>query len=111
LQTADLYDDLMAVSPFLSDTVLKSAIYKEDVFPAAMVRDVLVANPQSAKSYDIIESLDSRWDQIPEWMMDQIMEGVDITGAKEAIERNLAGWKHKRGEHFTNLYRHYLLTG
>jgi hypothetical protein len=110
-QSGDLYDDLMAGSPFLSDTVLKSAIYKEDVFPAAMVRDVLVANPQSAKSNDVIESLDNRWDQMPEWMMDQIMEGVDITGAKEAIERNLAGWKHKRGEHFTNLYRHYLYNG
>jgi hypothetical protein len=111
LQTGDLYDDLMAGSPFLSDTVLKSAIYKEDVFPSAMIRDVLVANPQSAKSHDIIESLDNRWDQMPGWMIDQIMEGVDITGAKEAIERNLAGWKHKRGEHFTNLYRHYLYDG
>ncbi|MFU8843094.1 MAG: hypothetical protein ACNA7V_04725 [Bacteroidales bacterium] len=111
LHSGDLYDDLMAGSPFLSDTVLKSAIYKEDVFPAAMVRDVLVANPQSAKSNDIIESLDYRWDQMPGWMMDQIMEGVDITGAKEAIEGNLAGWKHKRGEHFTNLYRHYLYNG
>jgi len=48
---------------------------------------------------------------MPGWMMDQIMEGVDITGAKEAIEGNLAGWKHKRGEHFTNLYRHYLYNG
>jgi hypothetical protein len=110
-QSGVLYDNLMAGSPFLSDTVLKSAIYKEDVLPAAMVRDVLVANPQSAKSNDIIESLDYRWDQMPGWMMDQIMEGVDITGAKEAIERNLAGWKHKRGEHFTNLYRHYLYNG
>jgi hypothetical protein len=96
---------------YASETVLKPAIYKEDVFPASMVRDVLVANPQSAKSDDIVESLDNRWDQMPQWMMDQIMEGIDTTGAKEAIERNLAGWKHKRGEHFTNLYRHYLYDG
>ena len=106
-EAVEVYQDLMNQSPFLSDPVMKTAIYKENVLPNAMIRDVLVANPQSAKDNEVLEALDERFDPMPEWMKNQILQGVNITGAKEAIESELAKWKQKRAEHFNNLYQYF----
>ena len=106
-EAAEVYNELIGESPFLSDTVLKSAIYKENVLPNAMVRDVLVANPQSAKNSKILEAIDERFDPMPEWMKEQVLQGVNATGAKEALESELAKWESKRAEHFNNLYQHF----
>jgi hypothetical protein len=106
-EASAVYNELMGESPYLSDTVMKSAIYKENVLPSAMVRDVLVANPQSAKNAEIIEAIDERFDPMPEWMKEQVLQGVNTTGAKEALESELAKWESKRAEHFNNLYQHF----
>jgi hypothetical protein len=106
-EASAVYNTLMGESPFLSDTVIKSAIYKENVLPSAMVRDVLVANPQSAKNTEIMEAIDERFDPMPEWMKEQVLQGVNTTGAKEALESELAKWESKRAEHFNNLYQYF----
>lgn len=106
-QAGEVYNDLMSQSPFVSDTVLKTAIYKEDVLINAMIRDVLVANPQSAKNNEIMNAVDERFDPMPQWMKDQVMQGVNILSAKEAIEAELSSWKQIRSEHFNNLYQYF----
>jgi len=87
---------LLDESPYLSDTVMKSAIYKEDVLPNAMIRDIMVANPQSAKSQGVINALNNRWDPMPEYMMDEIMAGKDSLGNKEIMEAHVNGYRHLR---------------
>ncbi len=87
---------------------MKSAIGKEDVLPNAMVRDVLVANPQSAKSAVVLQQLDERDEPMPGYMMDQIMQGQNIYGAKELLEQNLAAHKTKKCRALTKLMHHYL---
>ena len=100
--------DLLDESPYLSDTVMKAAIAKEDVLPSAMVRDVLMANPQSAKSYEVLQALDNRNDTMPGYMLDQIMLGQNVYGAKEVLEQQLARHKTKKGKAVTKLIQHYL---
>lgn len=103
-----LRQDLLDESPYLSDTVMKAAIAKEEVLPGAMVRDVLIANPQSAKSTEVLQALDNRSDTIPDYMLDQIMLGQNLYGAKELLEQQLARHKTQKGKALRQLIHHYL---
>jgi hypothetical protein len=78
------------------------------VLPNAMVRDVLVANPQSAKSNKILYALDDRIVQMPEYMMGEIMEGMDQIGAKESLESKLAFWQQEREFYKNVVIRQYI---
>jgi hypothetical protein len=106
-EALEIRQQLLDESPYLSDTVMKSAIYKEEVLPNAMIRDVLVANPQSAKTDDILNALDERWDPMPDYMMAEIMEGTDSLGAKEVLDARLTFHKQERANAFHTLVRNY----
>jgi hypothetical protein len=87
---------------------MKNAILKENVLPNAMIRDVLTANPQSAKSFDLIETLENRYDPMPEYMMAEIMQGKEQLGAKEAMESGISSWEQYRARAVRQLIREYL---
>ncbi len=88
-EALSIRQELLDESPYLSDTVMISAIEKEDVLPAAMVRDILAQNPQAPKSNKVLNALDNRQDTLPGYMMDEIMEGLNTYGAKELLEQKL----------------------
>jgi hypothetical protein len=97
----------MEESPFLSDTVMISAIEKEDVLPGAMIRDVLVQNPQAPKSKKVMDALDQRQDSIPDYMMEEILQGINTYGAKELLEQELGHHIAKRDQAWKNLNQYY----
>jgi len=107
-EALELRQQLLADSPYLSDTILKQAIYKENVLPNAMIRDVLSANPQSAKSGEILEAVDARYDPMPDYMMAEIMQGKDQIGALESLESNIGYWEQYRSRAVNRLIRKYL---
>ncbi len=100
-------DQLLTQSPYLSDTVMTTSITKEDVLDNAMIRDVLVANPQSAKSYLIISKIENHIIPMPDFMMAQILAGEDILGAKEILEGEKAYWEGEKEKAYTRLIQHY----
>ena len=89
-EAMELYDELMAISPWLSDTVVSNAIYKEDVLINAMIRDIMVANPQTAKSAKLMDELNQRWTPLPDYMKAQILQGKNFISLREKIESKLA---------------------
>ena len=105
----EIRQELLSDSPYLSDTVLKQVIYKEDVLPNAMIRDVMTANPQSAKSDEILNSLNSRYEPMPEYMMAQIMQGRKYLGAKEILEAEIQSWQKIRSKAKADLMCEFLL--
>ena len=103
----DLYVNLLDKSPYLSDTVMKSAVNKENVLPAELVTDVLVANPQSAKSDEVLIEVENRTIPLSEEMKEEIMLNWYIAGAKESLESKLSAYKAERGYALTDLIRYF----
>ncbi len=95
--------NLINESPYLSDTVMVSAIEKEEVLPGAMIRDILVQNPQAPKSKKILEALENRQDTIPGYMMEEIMQGLNTYGAMEILEQKLGEHIAKRDMAWKNI--------
>ncbi|MFU8844742.1 MAG: S8 family peptidase, partial [Bacteroidales bacterium] len=80
-QALQVYNQIMSVTPFVSDTVMAAAIEKESVLIDAMIRDVMVASPESAKDDKLLEKLDNRFNPIPDYMLGQILQGRSLVSA------------------------------
>ena len=100
-------NELLAGSPYLSDTVMKTSITKEDVLDNTMIRDVLVANPHAAKSDEIINMLENRVNPMPDYLMEQILVGEDTVSAKEILEAKKAWWDGEEKKAYTRLLNNF----
>lgn len=103
----EIRDDLLNKSPYLSDTVMKSAIANESVLPNEMIRDILVANPQSATSDAVLEKLDDRFIPMPDPLMAEILANEEVISAIEANEADIVAHKNKRMSALYDLIRIY----
>jgi hypothetical protein len=102
-----IYTELIDNSPYLSDTVVSTAIEKEDVMPAVMIRDVMVANPQTAKNDELMDKLDERWTPLPEYMKEQILQGKNIVSIMEKTESKLGRFRLEKARAMNELERIY----
>jgi len=107
-ESMEVYNELMGTSPYLSDTVIASSIYKENVLPNAMLRDVMVANPQSAKNKELIENIDDRSQNMPDYMKAQILQGKSLIGAMETLLSAKAYHQQKRAEAYRQCVNYYI---
>jgi hypothetical protein len=101
-------NNLIAKAPFLSDTIIKTSIVKEDVLDNAMIRDILVANSQSSKSDEIINMLANRIVPMPDTLMDQILLGEDTVSAKEILESQANYWYGESSKAYHQLIKNYM---
>ncbi len=106
-ETVEIYNELMNESPYLSETVVESSIEKDEVLPNAMIRDIMVANPHTAKSDELINKLDERLVPVPEYMKAQVLQGRDLTTLKTGLESQLAGYRLKKARAFNGLVWFY----
>lgn len=95
-EALELRNELLEVSPFLSDTIIVKTTAIEDILPAIMVKDILMANPKAAKSDKIQLALDNRQEQLPTYMRAEIDLGKTIFSQKEVLEENLSQSFHKK---------------
>ncbi len=79
------YMELMSKSGYITEPVLEELTANENGFTKAMTRNVLVANPHSAKSLKVTEALDLRSDPLPEYMREQIKMGLTQISTKEFL--------------------------
>jgi hypothetical protein len=84
------YLSLMNKSPYLSDKALKEVAAKEEGLTTPMVRDVLVANPQAAKSNEVQAILNERIEELPDYMIEQINSGRTNISPREFLEMRKA---------------------
>lgn len=86
----ELSNQLIDNSPYLSDTVMIDAVNKENVLQSAMITDILVANPQSAKSDRVMQEVYNRNNPLTNHQLNMINQGWFIQGAKEKLESKLS---------------------
>jgi len=96
-ETYSIYSDLLDKSPYLSDTVMKNAVIREDLLPEAMLSDILVANPQAAKSDTVYNALESRVVPLNDTLMGDIMANAEVYGEKELLEMQRAEAEQQYG--------------
>ncbi|NTW24861.1 MAG: T9SS type A sorting domain-containing protein [Lentimicrobium sp.] len=77
---------LILLVNFLYPRNISASINREELLNNAMIRDIMVANPHSAKSEILMEELDMRLDPMPEYMKDEILEGLFLLSDKELME-------------------------
>jgi len=106
-EALELRQELLSNSPYLSDTVMQSAIQKENVLPNEMIRDVLVANPQSAKSDVVMNQLNNRVVSIPDSLMAEIQEGAETLSLKDSLGAALYNHQLSKSGIFNDLVRYY----
>jgi hypothetical protein len=87
------YRHLMKTSPWLSEEVLINVASREEGFTHAMIRDILVANPQSAKSDKVKQTLKNRRNALPLFMLVQVENVSDELSEKELLESQMMSYK------------------
>lgn len=87
-----LRDELLAVSPYLSQEVLRETA-NNGILPHAMLLTVLMANPDATKDEDFIYFLQNQIpDPLPQYMIDLIVSSWDEGTARTSMENLLAGF-------------------
>lgn len=102
-----LYTELLAKSPYLTDTVIKLGIEKEEVIDNAMLRDIMVMNPHFAKSESVVEKIGERFDPMPADMMAEINQSSLETSGKELHESQVNDAGMHKQQAFYGLLRQY----
>ncbi|MDD3892657.1 MAG: T9SS type A sorting domain-containing protein, partial [Bacteroidales bacterium] len=75
-----LRDALMEKSPMLSDTVMVRTSDDEVPLPNIMLAQVLMSNPQAAKSSAVLDALEARENALPAYLIEAILEsGTSIS--------------------------------
>ncbi len=107
-ETMLLRDQLLAASPYLSDTVMVSAAEKEDVLPNSIVTEILSANPQSVRDENVLNTLDARINPPSETEMASLHVNDTIMGAKEMLESKQAYYSSNMQDAVNHLIRMYM---
>ncbi|HPT02072.1 MAG TPA: T9SS type A sorting domain-containing protein, partial [Bacteroidales bacterium] len=107
-EALDIYNDLLTKSPYLSDTVMTEAATKEEVISNTLLHDILVANPQSATSDEVLDQLDQRIDPMPEDMYNEILQGENILAPLTAEKASIAALKTDNTTLYYHLMNRYL---
>jgi len=85
-ESYQLYNDLLLESPYLSDDVLIAAIQNEDVLTSLMIKLIMIANPHSTRSEDVMDALYNRLNPLPQSWIDEILAGTTYASQLEHLE-------------------------
>jgi hypothetical protein len=83
---------LMNVAPYLSHEVLLRVAEDGTALSNAMIRNILVACAQSAKDDEIQNLLNNRVSPLPQYMRDQINQGLLILSEMENDQREIGSY-------------------
>ncbi|PLX06006.1 MAG: hypothetical protein C0596_16060 [Marinilabiliales bacterium] len=104
----ETYLGLIAKSPYLSKKSLIEIAMKEDGLTVPMIRDILVKNPHAAKDPEIKTILKQRIDVLPDYMLEQIEQGLKLVSAKDYLEAQISVLETEFNRQSAVLLRKYI---
>ncbi len=100
-----VYNELVEISPYVSDTVIFESIKKEDVFSNSNIHDLIKLNSHAAKSDKIINEIDNRQNYMPDSLYFSILSFADSVSGKEKLEGNIAAKLRDASRCFQTYYQ------
>jgi hypothetical protein len=85
-----LYDELVQLSPALSEEVMIAAIQKETELPAPLITAILSANPSAAKNLAVWKAIEDRSEPLDAYQKNLIKQGYYQTSIKESLESQMS---------------------
>ena len=86
----ELRDQLLARSPYLSDTVLREVV-RRDIMPEAMLTEILVANPDGTRSNGFLQWLQERSGHpLPDNLLGMVVASWDSFTYRSALENQMS---------------------
>ena len=92
-QALTLYQDLLALSPNLSEEVMAKLVQKEQEFPATLLTMILASNPSAVKSAMIQKALSERNTPLNSYQMGLIATGWNGSSPKELLESEMLHYR------------------
>ena len=86
----NLFNQLLAYSPYLSDEVLALIAVQNAPFTHEMIRDLLVANPHSSRNPFVLEKLTTRINVLPESYVEQINNQSNVFTIRDTLNNKLS---------------------
>lgn len=87
-----VFNQLIGFSPYLSNEVLALLAIQNAPFSYEMIRDVMLANPHSARCLLVQENLDSRMNPLPPTYRDQINDQLHVFTQRDTIGAELSSF-------------------
>jgi len=94
----ELRADLLAKSPHLSMEVLKTTADNTDIFPDAVIFEILSANPDEMKDEAFLTYLAEKENPLPEYMIDILRGLAGNISYKTILQSQMSGYKSKMTE-------------
>ena len=101
-----LYIDLINQSPYLSDQALIEIIQLHG-FPDILLRNILIANPQSVHTQQVWDEVVNRHPSLPQYMIDDILNGTDHVGALQLLKGRITHHRMNAEQKANRLIRLY----
>lgn len=103
----EMFNDLMGNSPYLSEEVLISAI-ENTAFSSLMIKLLMIANPHSTRSDEVMSALYERNPPLPETYIQEITGELGTVSQLDLLKADVAADRHmynNLGEQIKRLYR------
>jgi len=89
-----LRNKLLGDSPHLSQEVLMAMSDRTDVFPDAVLLEILSANPEELRKEELISYLEDKENPLPEYMIDILMQVANGSSYKSVLQNQMAMYHH-----------------
>jgi hypothetical protein len=95
-QMWSLRSTLLANSPYLSDTVLQQVASRNDIFPDAIIFEILAANPEALRNRNLMIYLAEKTNPLPDYMIGilELVAGQNST-YKTILQQQMSQYAHE----------------